>query len=229
MANDNVIWTNDVYELWGDEFYQQDTYQNDIDNGYISEDTPFEEWLESFETDYDAMNRESEFMAEDFKDNILPIIQDQADRVPEVSDWGDKSPIFLIGGRSGWRAGNGGMAFNNADAFADWLIYRGYDNITELQNDNGNMYLTSSDHDGSTSGTLYTLPTTREGMMQLIKNATNYSKDVADYRDEYPGLSDDEILWEMFYQDVFGYQYDTNWEDLISYPEYLEPVKVEGI
>lgn len=227
MSDKNVIWSNDVYELWSDEGYQQDAYQNDIDNGIITEDTPFDEWKsEYFDHDYDGMNIEAENMAWDFKENIQPMIEAQANQVPDLNEWGGKSPIFLVGGRSGWRAGKGGMAFDDTDAFADWLLYRDYDNTTELQNDNGVLYLVSYDHDGSTAGTLYTLPTTKEGMMNLIKNCTNYADDVADYRDEYPGLSDDEIMWELFYQDTFGYQYETNWRDLTQYPEYLEPIKV---
>jgi len=226
MADSNVIWSNDIDGLWGDESYQREMYENDIDNGVIEEGYPFEDWLEGFYQDYDAMNRESEYMAEDFEESIAPIIRKQADSIPDANEWGATSPIFLIGSRSGWRAGSGGMAFDDTDAFTKWLLQRDYDNATELENDGGIMYLVSHDHDGSTSGTLYTLPTTREGMMAFIKNCTVYPSEVADYRDEYPGLSDDEILWELFYSDAFGSQYDISWRETTAYPEYLEPIKV---
>jgi hypothetical protein len=228
MKDANVIWSNDIDGLWGDEVYQRETYEAAIEDGYIDADYPFEEWLEKdFYTDYDGMNLQLENMNEDYYDTVKPIIDRQADSVPEVSEWGGSSPIFLIGNRSGWRSGSGGLAFDSIDQFNDWVLHRDYDNTTEICNDGGYMYLISYDHDGTTSGTLYTFPTTKEGMMALIKNCTVYPADVADYRDEYPGMSDDEIMWELFYSDVFGGQYETDYRHFVKYPEYLEPIHAE--
>lgn len=227
MADKNVIWSNDVDELWGDEDYQRESYEADIESGLIDESYPFEDWLEDFYKDYDAMSREAEYMAEDYEMSIESIIKKQADSIPDANEWGATSPIFLIGNRSGWRAGSGGMAFDNVKEFSKWLLQSDYDNSTEIQNDNGNMYLVSYDHDGTTVGTLYTLPTTKEGMLAFIKNCTIYPDEIEDYRDEFQeGMTDDEILWELFYSDAFGSQYDISWRETTKYPEYLEPVKV---
>ncbi len=233
----DAIWTNDVNEVMSDEYWQRESYDRylediqDPDSGFYGDDPlSFDDWLnEYWWTDYDLMNTEAEFMIENFDQDIMPIIDSQLDDFPTKKSNGYSAPLFLIGSRSGWRSGSGGISWSNSDKFRDWLIYRDYDNATTIYNDNGVMYLSSADHDGTTGGTLYTLPSDESKLLQFIKECTIYPDDLEDYRGEYAdGMTDDEILLEMLYDDICQDSYDIDWFNLITgdYTKYLEPITV---
>lgn len=228
MNRDNIIWTNDVYSALNDEYVQQEEYDTYVERceDYDEEPLPFDRWLnEEFYTDYDFQEMQYEFFEQDFDQFIAPMIDRTLSEFPTSKKYGYKPPLFLIGSRSGWRAGSGGMVWETVDEFEDWLLHRDYDNCTDIYNDDGVMYLSSSDHDGSTGGTLYTFPSDESKILEMLKSISLYN--VEDARDEYnESLTDDEILLEMFYDDVCNSQY-ISWRDFIKYPEYLEPIPVK--
>ena len=221
----DAIWTNDVNDIWNDSEIQKDAYDQYI---YDGGDLDFEEWLESiWWQDYEGMSIQQEAFGEDFEQIIVPIIDRAIDKFPTKRQYGYSAPIFLIGNRSGWRAGSGGMSWDTVDEFSDWVNHRDYDNVTTIYNDGGELYLSSADHDGTTGGTLYTLPSDESKLLQFIKECTIYPDDLEDYRDEYAdGMTDDEILLEMLYDDICQDSYDIDWFNLITgdYTKYLEPI-----
>lgn len=223
----DAIWTNDVNDIWDDSEIQKDAYDQYI---YDGGDLDFEEWLESiWWQDYEGMNIQQEAFVEDFEQIIVPIIDHAVDKFPTKKQNGYSAPIFLIGSRSGWRSGSGGMSWDTIDEFSDWVNHRDYDNVTTIYNDGGELYLSSADHDGTTGGTLYTLPSDESKLLQFIKECTIYPDDLEDYRDEYAdGMTDDEILLEMLYDDICQDSYDVDWFNLITgdYTKYLEPITV---
>lgn len=214
----DVIWSNDVNEILSDPEIQQDEYDQYVERMDDSgmEPKSFDAWLDTeYWEDYSLQEIQYDYVKEDFYQFIMPMVERAANNFP----------VFLIGSRSGWRAGSGGIAWDSAEKFGDWVFNRDYDNITTISNDNGIMTLSSSDHDGSTGGTLYTLPSDEQKLITLLKEATTYPDDVADYRDEYQeGMTDDEIMLDLFYTDLN--QVDLYWGDFIQYPEYLEPIAV---
>ena len=206
----NAIWTNDVNDVWNDSEIQSDAYDQYV---YDGGDLDFDAWLDSiWWQDYDGMNIQQEYFEEDFEQIIVPIIDRAVDKFPTKKQYGYSAPIFLIGSRSGWRTGSGGMSWDTVDEFSDWVNHRDYDNVTTIYNDSGVLYLSSADHDGTTGGTLYTLPSDESKLLQFIKECTIYPDDLKDYRGEYADdMTDDEILLEMLYDDICQDSYDVDW------------------
>lgn len=223
----DAIWTNDIDSVWNDEEIQRESYDNYVSDGG---DLEFDEWLYSvWWQDYEGMDIAYEAAEEDFAQTIVPIINRTVDKFPTKNQYGYSAPIFLIGSRSGWRAGSGGMSWDTVDEFEDWVNHRNYDNVTTIYNDGGVLYLSSADHDGTIGGTLYTLPSDESRLLQFIKECTIYPDDLEDYRDEYAdGMTDDEILLEMLYDDICQDSYDVDWSGITrgDYTKYLEPITV---
>lgn len=230
MSRDNIIWSNDIDDLWNDEDYQRDQYdayldqfewshpkeeidpsvltRSNYDDEYVDPDEEqpmsFEEWLEDdFYSDYDLMNIEAEYAKEDLEDNVCPMIEKQL----------NDNILIMVGSRSGWRAGSGAMFFDGTDGFVDYIYDRNYDNYSELtKNEDGTIHYRTADHDGSTSGDLYTVTEDRDLLLDVART-NGYMEDAEDNEDYAIDLLMDDIKDEYIPK--------------VGFDKILVPIKVE--
>ena len=217
------IWTNDVLEIMNDKNYQQEAYDIYLDDGG---DLDFDTWLEDdFYQDDDRWSNEYDLAEENFDFEIIPMIENSPSikDFPTMKQWGYAPPLFLVGSRSGWRAGSGGIVWESIDDMRKWILYPGYDSMTDIYNDGGEMHISQSDHDGSTGGTLCTFTSDEAKLAECAKEYLG--SDLDDYRDEYDeNLTDDELALELLYDDI-GHEYNFYFADFIG-TDCLVPVKI---
>lgn len=222
----NEIWTNDISESMNDESYQRDAYDDYLDDGG---DLDFDTWLEDdFYQDYGRWENEYDIAEDNFDFEIIPMIENSSSikDFPTTKQWGYAPPLFLVGSRSGWRAGSGGIVWESIEDMRKWVLYPGYDSVTTIYNDGGEMYISQSDHDGSTGGTLCTLTSDEAKLAECCKDIYEY--DLSDYRDRYPDddATDDEVVLDFLYNDLWP-----NNESYLDLSEFLNsdclvPVKI---
>ena len=242
MSRQDIIWSNDIDDLWSDEDYQRDQYEayldqfewsrpkeeidpsvltrSNYDDEYVDPDEEqplsFEEWLEDyFYTDYVLMNIEAEYAKEDLENNVCPMIEKQL----------NYNILVMAGSRSGWRAGSGVMVFDGTDGFVDYIYDRNYDNYSELtKNEDGSIHYSTADHDGSTSGDLYTITTDREALLNVaVANGYMDEETLEDYRDYYSSsMSDEDIAIELLEDDIADEVIPKN-----NFKAILVPIRLE--
>lgn len=188
-----LIWSNEVND---DEIveFAKDYYNANYGDDY---EISFEDWLS------DNKDTVEEWLFDDnwrvYKNNIKPEIDNQINH----------NTLFLVGNYNSnypnFRpSGSGSITEESLDDItSDW-------DLIELYSNNGNIEVVLKDHDGSVSGTLFTLPTDNESLL-VIANS------IEDYND----LSDEEKIDELIYD--FEYQY-RDFRD-IDNPELLIPIK----
>lgn len=220
------IWTNDVSEFMNDESYQRNMYDDYLESGG---DLDFDTWLEKdFYQDYDLWEIDYDLVKEDFDYNIIPMIENSPSMTdfPTTKQWGRRPPLFLVGSRSGWRAGSGGFVWETVDDMRKQILYPNYDSTTTIYNDNGEMYISQSDHDGTTSGTLCTFTSDESALLTCLWKDTIYPDDLEYLRRIYQdGLTDDELILEAFYDDICTDSESIAWDGFIG-TDCLVPVKI---
>lgn len=128
---------------------------------------------------------------------------------PEIDKQINHNTLFLVGNYnsnySNFRpSGSGSITEESLDNLtSDWDLIKLYSN-------NGNIEVVLKDHDGSVSGTLFTLPIDNESLLVIANN-------IEDYND----LSDEEKVDELIYD--FEHQY-RDFRDITN-PELLVPIK----
>ena len=222
----NEIWTSDIYEILNDKNVQRDEYESYVDSYnseisfdefisdiYYNSDSTYEGWWES--------------ICDSFDMDIMPMIENSPSikDFPTMKQWGCVPPLFLIGSRSGWKAGSGGIVWESIEDMRKWILYPDYDSTTTIYNDDGEMYISQSDHDGNTSGTLCTFTSDESALLTCLWKDTIYPDDLEYFRDKYQdGLTDDELILEAFYDDICSSEY-IDWSGFIG-AGCLVPVKI---
>lgn len=202
----------DTYSKEDLERYYKD-YLDDIKEREPNKPEDFDSWFE------DYMNNDTivfDSIQEDLVEQVLPMIDKQVNDLIVLSgnynsNYGDFRP-----------SGKGGRLFYNTDEIKDMFANNDDAEVYEI---NGNIGIAVYNHDGSTSGMLYTMPTDRiEIYEKLGYYDKNIVKDVLDYTDEdMENISPDEAAEECFQHDLMYNNFDyRDFKDIIN---LLEPIK----
>lgn len=245
-SEDKVVWASDMdsdywyYKAGDAEILEEFLTIEDIDEDELMEN-PLD-WAEYVETDeddnfasfnYDAMRErvcstygdgESEY--EDLTNGVIPNITKQI----------INNCLIGVGGfssRYGFGNRSGVIDFSDdpEKRITDFLYNGGAYNRGVISVDDGVVYLTDYDHDGSTSVSLYTAPSRRK-LDSFIEECTTYIEEASDRREEYnDDLTLEEIAAILFQEDMDDYGFDVDelslkngigWQDCIK---YMTPIR----
>lgn len=234
---DNIIWEKEPNFLYDEEYKQEvfnNEYQEYLDELYdeygLSRDVEFNKGSDvlnrrNYDTDW-ADEEDAEWRAEleddiqDFDDWYEEYVNNQweIEQYAIREDWDmsiapaidsqiKNGCLFLVGYRAdqlSWKNGGGHVQFSDADGLFDWLC--DFDDA-ELIDDDGVIEASGHDHDGSTSGTLYTLTEDRDILLEVAK-ANGYMDEADDhgvgyYRQYYSSsYSDEDIAIDLLLDDI---------------------------
>lgn len=150
---------------------------------------------------------------EDLEENVLPLIDKQLndDILILAGYYGSNYPEYKS-------SGNGGKLFKGTDDFEDYMS--DFD-VVRITSDKGVLGATLSDHDGTVSGSFYTLPADKT---ELIK-ALGYADIIKDRYDEedLDEYNEEDLMETEFNSDLLYDGLDA--QDFTNHMDLLVPIK----
>lgn len=215
-TNKQLIWTSEFsLDDLDKEDLKNNQYQDYLDDCEENGEEPdsFEDWLED---NAESLTQETEeVMSEDLKDNVLPMIENQINDDVLIlsgyygSNYADFSP-----------SGEGGKLFDGIDEFSK---YMGDFDGANIVSNNNIVGVELYDHDGTISGSLYTIPT-GDKKLELLK-AMGYEDKIKEEYDEedldnynHNDLMEDEFSSDLYYGGVDA-------QDFTQQKDLLIPIK----
>lgn len=167
----------------------------------------FDDWY------YDYVNQiwedEQYIIREDWEQSIAPAIDKQI----------NNDCLFLVGYRRdqlSWKNGGGHVQFSDADGLLDWLC--GFDDA-ELYDEDGIITASGHDHDGSTSGTLYTITNDYDLIIDVARQ-NGFENEIENAREWYSSsATDEDILNDLLFEAL------ENGERIEGLDKLLVPIK----
>ena len=182
--------------------YYQD-YLDDVKEMKPDEPKNFEDWFEDYMVD-DSSNA-WQTIEDDLRENVIPMIDKQVN-----------GALFVTGNYNSnysdfKKSGPGGKIFKDGDDLVNWLS--GEDSVEFTNEDGDQVGVYASDHDGSISGLLFTLPDDPHKVLDIALSTDYY--DESDYDDNNDII--DDFMYDLSNDNV-------SMKD-IKKPELLVPIK----
>lgn len=184
--------------IWSDQIdTSEETYNAEWrDAGYSSAEEAIADGFPDYDTWIEGDRyAESEILLDDLKNNILPQIENQAnlDYIFLTGNYNSNYPDFR-------QSGSGGVTLKGIDELNDYLAK--WDSVTIFEED-GNIGVKCTDHDGSVELMLYTFATDNE---EELAKMLGYTED-----------NFDEFENDLYYKSI-----DTN--IINDHPEAIKPI-----
>lgn len=246
---DNIIWEKEPNFLYDDEYKQtvfDNEYQEYLDELYdeygLSREVTYNKGSDvlnrrNYDTDW-ADEEDAEWRAEleddiqDFDDwyeeyvnNMWEIEQDvimedwEMSIAPAIDSQINGQYLILKGYRAdqlSWKNGGGSVTFSDADELRDWLC--GFDDA-ELYDEDGIITASGHDHDGSTSGTLYTITNDYDLIIDVARQ-NGFENEIENAREWYSSsATDEDILNDILFEAL------ENGERIEGLDKLLVPIK----
>ena len=209
-----TVWTTEI-EVSEDEYqFRYDEYKEEKENNGEDDIMSYEEFKNNYQADEGYYYEESDVIIEDFKNNIMPVIENQCPNgyVVLSGSYNSNYPDFkpsTTGGR---------VQEATYEAFTDLIA--NYD-TAEILNDNGHTLIYLGDHDGSNTMGLYAFP---ENILELAKEMGYEAIVREDYQEEYieeQGI--DAVIEEEFNNDLYYNNIDVL--ELLKHQDKLIPIQ----